>query len=55
MIIKHDGRRYHNPCFYSTVKGMYDKWNNIPYNTKTEINGRGPCEPPVTSSQARHS
>ena len=65
MIIKHDGCRYHKPCFYSTylacmyytgvistVKGMYDKWNNIPHNTKTEINGRGPCEPSLTSLYA---
>ena len=27
----------------------YEKWNNIPHYTKTKINGRGPCEPSLTS------
>ena len=28
---------------------VYEKWNNIPHYTQTEINGRGPCEPPSTN------
>ena len=28
---------------------FYEKWNNIPHFTQTEINGREPCEPSLTS------
>ena len=31
------------------VKTTHEKWNNIPHYTQTEINGRGPCEPSLTS------
>ena len=39
---------------YTTVQKQfsavqYEKWNNIPHYTQTEINGRGPCEPSLTS------
>merc|ERR1711911_227947 len=34
---------------------LYEKWNNIPHYTQTEINGRGPCEPSLTSYYAHHS
>ena len=29
-------------------KDLYDKWNNIPHYTQTEINGIGPYEPSLT-------
>ena len=31
------------------TNSLNDKWNNIPHQTQTEINGRGPCEPSLTS------
>ena len=34
---------------------VYDRWNNIPHYTQTKINGRGPCEPSLTSYYAHHS
>ena len=34
---------------------LYDRWNNIPHYTQTKINGRGPCEPSLTSYYAHHS
>ena len=30
---------------YSFKVSLYEKWNNIPHYSQTEINGRGPCEP----------
>ena len=32
-----------------------DKWSNIPHYIQTEINGRGPCEPSLTSWYAHYS
>ena len=39
----------------SLIISYYDKWNNIPHHTQTETNGRGPCEPSLTSEYAHHS
>ena len=44
----------HMNCTLSTHH-LYEKWNNIPHYTQTEINGRGPCEPSVISWYAHHS
>ena len=33
----------------SNQEQLYEKWNNIPHYTQTEINGRGHCEPSLTS------
>ena len=33
---------------YVFVK-VCDMWNNIPHYTQTETNGKGPCEPSLTS------
>ena len=35
--------------FLSVCVSIYDMRNNIPHYTQTEINGRGPCEPSLTS------
>ena len=35
-------------------KDLYDKWNNIPHYTQTEIYGRGACEPSLTSYYTHH-
>ena len=34
---------------HKAVSLGYEKWNNIAHYNQNEINGRGPCEPSLTS------
>ena len=42
-------RRGRKRVYLCGLDWIYEKWNNIPHGTQTEINGRGPCEPSLTS------
>ena len=46
LVFKHDNNLFTDDADNNKY---YEKWNNIPHYTQTEINGRGPCEPSLTS------